>query len=578
VRPLDPRLVRLARAARWHLATCVALGVASAALVITQAHLLAAGVARVVERSVGAGALAGLLVALTAVVAARAVVAGLTEAASQRAAAGVKSELRHALVVHATRLGPGGEGAAQRAEVATLAVDGLDDLDPYFSRYLPQLALAAVVPPAVIVTMVLADLTSAVIVVLTVPLIPVFMVLIGLATEAATAKRWRALARLSHHFLDVATGLPTLKAFGRGRAQVETVRRITDDYRTTTMATLRVAFLSSLVLELLATLSVALVAVSVGLRLVHGDLELETGLLVIILAPEAYLPIREVGTRFHAAADGVAASDRVFAILDMPVAMGGEITDVPDLRDGGELRATGVAITHAGRDGFAPGPVDLHVRVGEVVALVGPSGAGKTSLLAAVLGTAPVAAGAITVAGGGRTVPLAELDRAAWRRQLTWVDQSPFLVDGMVADNVRVAAPDATDVEVRAALDAMDLGSLPLDRPVGERGRLLSAGERRRVALARAALRDAPLVLLDEPTAGLDADSEATVVAAIRRLAADRAVLVAAHRPTAIAAADRVILVSAVEAEGAPLMTTTQHGSEAGLDELPTSRHGEARA
>ena len=310
MKPLDPRLVRLARAARWHLAACGALGVASAALVRTQAHLLAAGVARVVERSVGAGALASLLAALVAGVAARAVVVGLTEAASQRAAAGVKSELRHALVAHTTRLGPGAEGSAHRGEVATLSVDGLDDLDPYFSRYLPQLALAAIVPPAVIVTMLLADLTSAVIVVLPGPLIPVFMVLIGRATEAATAKRWKALARLSHHFLDVATGLPTLKAFGRGKAQVEGVRQVTDDYRTTTMATLRVAFLSSLVLELLATLSVALVAVSVGLRLVHGDLDLETGLLVIILAPEAYLPIREVGARFHAAAPGERARRR----------------------------------------------------------------------------------------------------------------------------------------------------------------------------------------------------------------------------------------------------------------------------
>lgn len=272
MKPLDPRLVRQAGPARRHIVACVGLGAATAVLVLIQAQLLATGIARVVEHSVGAGALGGLLVGLGGVVAGRAVIGWATEVVSQRSAAAVKSELRRKVVAHVAARGPSALDGGSRAEVATLAGGGLDALDGYFSRYLPQLVLAVIVPAVVVARLLVADLTSALIVVLTVPLIPVFMVLVGQATETTTARRWDALGRLSHHFFDVVTGLPTLKAFGRGKAQAAAVRRITDEYRATTMATLRVAFLSSLVLELLATLSVALVAVGVGLRLVDGRL------------------------------------------------------------------------------------------------------------------------------------------------------------------------------------------------------------------------------------------------------------------------------------------------------------------
>lgn len=545
MKPLDPRLLRHARAARWHVVATVVLGTATGALVLVQAQLLATGIARVVDEGVGASAIATVLVGLAFVVAGRAALAWLTEVASHRSAAAVKSQLRQSLVRQAAALGPAGRHRADRAEVATLAVDGLDALDGYFSRYLPQLALAVTVPSLVILRLAQVDLTTALIVVLTVPLIPVFMVLIGKATQAATARRWRALARLSHHFLDVVSGLPTLKAFGRGKAQADAVRRVTGEYRTATMATLRVAFLSSLVLELLATLSVALVAVSVGLRLVDGDVGLETGLLAIILAPEAYLPIREVGVRFHAAADGLAAADRAFAIIEAPVHRGGTDTDVPDVRDGGGLHVRAARITHSGRDGAAPDGVDLDAAPGEVVALVGPSGVGKTSLLSAILGTTPLDDGSIVVTGGGRSVELGALDLAAWRRNVAWLDQSPYLFPGTVADNVRLADATASDAAVRHALDVVGLDRIELGRPVGEGGTGLSSGERRRVALARAVLRDAPVVLLDEPTAGLDEHTEALVLAAIRRVAQRSVVVMAAHRPAAIAAADRVVTLSA---------------------------------
>lgn len=563
MRPVDPRLLHHAGAARRHIAACVVLGVVAGGLVLAQAELLATGVARVVERAAGVDEIVTILVLLGLVELARALVSGLTESASQRSAAAVKHQLRSQVVAHAAELGPAlPEGG--RAEVATLAGEGLDGLDAYFSRYLPQLVLAAVVPAMVIVRLLTADLTAAVTVMLTVPLIPVFMVLVGMATEAATTRRWAALSRLSHHFLDVVEGLPTLTAFGRGRAQADSVRRVTDDYRRTTMATLRLAFTSSLVLELLATLSVALVAVGVGLRLVDGSLDLRTGLLVIVLAPEAYLPIREVGVRFHAAADGIAASDRVFALLDTPLTTSGSRRAVPDLRSGGRLVVDGASIEHTGRALHAPSRASLDVGVGEVVAVVGPSGVGKSSLLAAVLGAAPLAAGRVTVSGGGDVVEVAALDRSSWHRRLAWVDQSPYMATGTVADNVRLADPSAGDDVVRAALDRAGLELMPLDRRVGEGGAGLSAGERRRVGLARAALRDAPLVLLDEPTAGLDHETEELVLAGIRRLAERSAVLMATHRPAAIAMADRVVSLASTPLDAAESREPTGAGSSAG--------------
>jgi ATP-binding cassette, subfamily C, bacterial CydCD len=508
--------------------------------------VLATAIARVVERSATLESITRLLLVLAAVVGGRAAVAAATEAVSQRSAVAVKSELRRKLVDHAARLGP---AAPDRARVTTLAVDGLDGLDLYFSRYIPQVALAAVVPVVVIIRLFAADPLSAVIVVLTVPLIPIFMVLIGKATEVVTARRWRTLTRLAHHFLDVVSGLTTLKAFGRAKAQVGSVRGITDDYRRTTMATLRVAFLSALVLELAATLSVALVAVSVGLRLVEGHLDLTTGLLAIILAPEAYFPIREVAARFHAAADGIAAADALFEVLDTPLAPSGTVTEVPDLRDGARLVVEDAGIVHRGRDTTAPAGVSFDIGCGELVAVVGPSGAGKTSLLSAILGVMPLSSGQISLELNGRRLDIADLDRTSWQKHIAWVDQSPYLFVGSLADNVRLADRAASDTDVRAALDEAGLADMPLDRIVGEGGIGLSAGEKRRVALARAILRRASLVLLDEPTAGLDAATEALVMGSIRRLADHSAVLMAAHRPGAVAMADRIVAVVATAAD-----------------------------
>lgn len=545
MKPLDPRLLRYAQATRVHLATSVVLGLITATLVIVQAELLSRGIAEMVSAGAQRRALTSVLLGLGLVIAGRVMVAWVQDSASRRSAATVKSQLRSRLVAHAASLGP--DATATRAEVATLTTRGIDALDDYFGSYLPQLVLAVIVPIAVLARLLAADLTATITVALTLPLIPVFMILVGRATEAANAKRWDALSRLSHHFFDVIAGLQTLKIFGRATAQPESVRRTTDTYRTTTMATLRVAFLSSLVLELIATLSVALVAVGIGVRLVDGGVGLRTGLLVIILAPEAYAPLRQVGARYHAAAEGLAAAERTFAVLEIDVRSPGGRAEVPDMRVDGAIRVRGLGVSHAGRNGYAPDSAHLDAHLGRIVAVTGPSGVGKTTLLSVLLGVGRADSGTVEIVGGGRREQLSDLDIDQWRAHLAWVDQSPYLFAGTIADNVRLAVPDADDARVRAALDAAGLSAMDAGLTVGEGGRTLSAGERRRVAIARAVLRDAAVVLLDEPTAGLDADTEREVLASVRRLATNSIVIMVSHRPAAIAIADDTIELRAGE-------------------------------
>ena len=539
MRPVDPRLLRRARASAAYLMVCVALGVLTAGLVLAQAGLLAHGIAAAFMGGADLADLRSTLGWLAVVFLARAVLAWGSEAAAHRASATVKSQLRTQLLQHAVQLGPRWLAGRRSAELAALATRGVDALDGYFSRYLPQLVLAVIVPVAVLLRMAPADLLAALTVLVTLPLIPLFMVLIGLATKANARHRWRALASLAHYFLDVVAGLPTLKVFGRAKDQARRIRLVTDDYRRETLRTLRVAFMSSLVLELLASLAVALVAVGVGLRLVSGSLDLETALLVLILAPEAFLPIRQVGTHYHASAEGMAAAEEVFTVLDSPLPPAGTRTDLPDLRSG-ELRVEGVSVVHAGRDLTAPDRVDLVLRAGEVVALAGPSGTGKTTLVHVLLGLVRPDAGRVLLVSGGHAVDLRDLDPAHWRAQVAWVAQEPYVVPGTLEDNVRLGAPEASAEAVSDALRLAGL-DLPAQTPVGERGAGLSVGQRRRMALARAFIRDAPVLLLDEPTAGLDPATEADVLAVVRAQSPGRIVLVVAHRPSVLAAADRVV-------------------------------------
>ena len=533
------RLLAAGRVAGVGLGAAVALGVASALLAVAQAALLARCIAGALFGGEDAALLAVPLVGLAAILVTRAVLAWLTEIAAQRISGSVKRDLRSRLLSRAVSAGPRWSAGQASGEVVLLATRGLDALDGYYGRYLPQLGLAVTVPPVVVACLFAVDVVAGLTVLLTVPLIPVFMILIGRMSSAHRARRWATLARLAHRFTDVVAGLPTLRAYGRAAAQVEILRRITDTYRTATMATLRVAFLSALVLELLATISVALVAVGIGLRLAVGGMTLEVGLFALILAPEAYLPLRRLGAEFHASEEGISAATAAFAIIDAPEAPRGGGAQPPE--GPLELLVEDLWVAQPGRDVAAPAGASLVVRPGEVVAVTGPSGAGKSTLLAVVLGLLEPSAGRICVRGpDGDAVDVRDLDADAWRGCVAWVPQAPYLFAGTVSENVRLGVPDADDATVAAALAAVGLGDVVPSLLLGERGRGLSSGQRRRVGIARALVRRARVMLLDEPTAGLDGAAEAAVLAAVRAEAdLGAAVLLVAHRPGAVAGADR---------------------------------------
>jgi ATP-binding cassette, subfamily C, bacterial CydD len=544
VRALDPRLVRRARPVRVLLALDVALGIATALLVVVQATLLARVVARAFHGA-SLRALAVDLALLALAFAARGALAWGFEVAGAHAATNVLSDLRLELVHRRLEAQPAALDGVDAGEVAAAAVQGVDGLAAYFGRYLPQVVLACVVPVVVLAWVGVADAVSALVMLATLPLVPVFMWLIGRYTEERTRERWLSLQLLSSHFLDVVRGLPTLKLLNRSRAQAEKIGDVGERYRSATIGTLRVSFLSGSVLELAATLGVALVAVTIGVRLVGGTLGLEAGLTVLVLAPELYLPLRQLGAQFHASADGLAVADRMLTLLNSPpevaaaaVRRAPSPTHVP-------VRFEHVSFAYPSRPGLVLDELDLELLPRETVALVGESGAGKSTVASLLLRLAEPSAGHITVGG----IDLADCDADGWRRHLAWVPQQPTIFRGTVADNIRLARADASDDEVRAAarLAGADtfVRALPAgyETTVGDGGRPLSAGERRRIALARAFVRDASLVVLDEPTADLDAESATIVSGAVEWLCGNRTVLLIAHRPELARCADRVVVL-----------------------------------
>ncbi len=550
MKAVDPRLLRHARAAKSYLVVTVLLGLAVTGLILAQAALLAHALATA-ALGTGATALAGTLVLLLGVVAARGAAAYGGEAAALRAAARVKSQLRRKLIGHCLRLGPAWAGGQQPGGIAVLATRGLDGLDPYFARYLPQLVLSVLVPAAVLATVTATDWISGLVIAVTLPLIPLFAVLVGLHTKAQTRRQWRLLAQLSGHFLDVVQGLPTLKAFGRAKAQEQVIATVTEQHRSTAMATLRVAFLSALVLELSAALATALVAVETGLRLLYGHMPYQTALLVLLLTPEAYLPLRAVAAQFHASAEGNAAAESVFQILDTPLpSQGGKTaarlagpgTSVPDLRSATKSlgRVTGA---YPGRGHPAQAQLSLTISPGELIMLTGPSGAGKTTLLRLLLRFIEPTSGTVCVGG----TDLAAVPVDPWRARIAWVPQHPWLFPGSVADNIALGQPAAARAAIedaaRLAGAAAFIESLPrgYDTLLGERAAQLSAGQRQQLALARAFLRDAPLLLLDEPTAHLAPAAAGAIGGVISGPLAGRTIIMATHRFSAIAGASQVI-------------------------------------
>ncbi|PPG64905.1 thiol reductant ABC exporter subunit CydD [Rathayibacter sp. AY2B7] len=532
MKPLDPRLLRYARAARVFLLLGGALALARTLAIVAFAWLVAQLVAGAVDGR-SADDLAPLLAALLAVVAARAALAWATEVNAVRGGAGAKAQLRQAVLAALVELGPAGRSEGGSGGVVALLGGGLDSLDGYFARYLPQLIATAVATPLLTLVVFLADPLSAVFLVVTLPLIPVFMVLIGWATQAVQARQWERLQALASGFVDTVGGLATLKIFGRAERQATRIRALTEDYRVHTMKVLRVTFVSGFVLELAGSLSVALVAVSIGLRLVDGSLGLAVGLFVLVLAPDVFLPVRQVGAEFHAAADGVQAADRAFAVLERAASLPPRGT-APAATGALELR--GLAVDD-GR-GRTLAPVDAVLPVGSITVVTGPSGSGKSTLLAALAGFVPFS-GTLLLGGS----PVADL-----RSTLAWAGQRPDLLPGSVASAVGLGAlsPDPERVRRALAIAAVDVDP---ERRLDAEGTGLSGGQSARVAVARAVHRllerGCAVLALDEPTAALDEESERALLAGLRTLAeSGTIVVVASHRPATVAAADAVIALA----------------------------------
>jgi thiol reductant ABC exporter CydD subunit len=543
---------------RRYLAVAVAVGVGSTVCVVIQATLLGLIIQRVVVGHDTLRATAPLIVGLAAAFMGRAVLAWVGELAAHRTSAQVTSTLRRQLLLRAIARGPSWLTGERTGELTSSATQGIDALDTYFARYLPTAVLAALAPILLLAWVGWSDWPSFVVLAVTVSAVPVFMILLGLEANRHATERWAQLSGLAATFYDLLQGMATLRAFGRvhdGRATLEATN---EQYRVSTMTTLRVAFLSSLALELLASVGTALVALFLGLRLLDGSVHLGTALAVLVLAPEVYLPLRRAGAEFHASAEGQAAAERILDILDEdePVVQAPTATaaapaapaaPAPSCATPDLLRSpivlSGVRLRYPERTIPTLDGADLVIAPGEHLVVIGESGSGKSTLLSLLLGFVEVQAGSLRI--GGRH--LSSLSMREWRRQIAWVPQHPYLISGSIADNLRIGDPGAGLAALTRSCELSGLSELVTRLPhglhtmVGEGGLTLSAGERQRIALGRALLRDAPLVLLDEPTAHLDADRELALRTSLSPWLEDRTVVVAAHRHGLVGRVDRTL-------------------------------------
>ncbi|QIG39863.1 thiol reductant ABC exporter subunit CydD [Microbacterium sp. 4R-513] len=543
--PVDPRLLKYAGASRGFFLAVAVIAVCQTLVIIAFAWLMTSAIVGAVE-GMPLSALAPTLGLLAAVVAVRAVLLWARDSVAARAAAQVELQLRDTLVGAVGVLGPEWTERHNSAQLAVTAGRGLAALEAYFGRYLPQLVQTVIATPILVAVMWWQDWISGLTVLLTLPLIPVFMVLIGLATRTVQQRQWKTLHQLAARFSDTVQGLSTLKVFGRQHRAAASIASVTERYRTETMKVLRVSFLSGFALEFLASISVAIVAVSIGFRLLDGSLALMVGLFVLLLAPEAYLPLRQVGVQFHAAAEGIAATDDVFAVLDAAAPRRPSTPPSADPAKGprtgmhataapGILTLEGVRVRRGER--LLP-PIDLVVRPGEVALLEGPSGSGKSSVLAALRGAAGFEG---TAAYGGRDVR--DLVPSGW---LAWAGQRPGLVAGPIGANVALGDPVPDAAVIRRALELAGAGDLDPEAELGVQGAGLSGGQAQRVAVARAFYRHlrgfAPVVALDEPSSALDTRTEARLWASVRLLAdAGAAVVLVSHRVSARTIADAVV-------------------------------------
>ncbi len=478
----------------------------------------------------------------------RAVAMRLRDAFSAAASGEVRWRLRQRLLAAVERRGPVWAGGERSGELATSLGEGVDQLDAYFSQFLPAAALAVLAPLLILLYVLPVDLLTALVFALTAPFIPLFMVLIGRLADHLAKKQYQSLTLLGAHFLDSLQGLYTLQLFGRSRQQEARVESAARLFGETTMQVLRVAFLSALALELLATISTAVVAVEVGLRLLYNTIPFEQALFVLILAPEFYLPLRNLGSSFHAGMSGVVAADRLFELLDETgdAASAASAIRLPRQAEAiFPIRFEAVSYTYPGRQAAALRELSFELCEGENLAVAGPSGAGKSTLVALLLRFIEAQGGSITVAGR----PLAEWERSAWLAGVSWVPQTPYLINGTLAENLRLARADASDEQLLTALRAAGLADWLAEQPerlrlrLGEQGSRLSGGQAQRLAIARAFLKDAPLLFLDEPTASLDPETARQLQQALGELRRGRTVITVAHRLESLRAADRVLVL-----------------------------------
>ena len=543
---MNRELLRQVGPARVFLGTTVALGVLVAVATIFQMVLLAKVVNRVFVEGAGLGDVGTPLLLLLAASVVRSALLWVREVAAQRGAVRVKSELRGRLFGHVLRLGPAYAKGERTGELATTATEGIEKLDAYFARYLPQTVLSLLVPLLIAVYVFPIDWSSAVLLLATAPVIPVMMILVGSYAEEHMERQWTALSRLGAGFLDAVQGLRTLKVFGRSEDATEKVAAASEEFRGRTMKVLRYAFLSGFVLEFMTAMAIALVAVTLGVRVVSGNMPFEEAFVVLLLAPEFYKPLRELGVHRHAGMEGSAAADRIFEILNTPAPVsGGAGPAAPTPREGLTIEFSGVGYSYPESGRRALSDLTLTLEAGTRTALVGRSGSGKSTLVNLLLRFMDPEDGEILANG----VRVADLPVETWRESLALVPQRPHLFYGSVLENIRLARPQASSEEVERAAElagaAGFIRDLPegYETPIGERGARLSGGEAQRLAIARAFLKDAPVLVMDEPTSSLDPESEREIRAALERLARGRTVLVIAHRLNTVHGADRIAVL-----------------------------------
>jgi thiol reductant ABC exporter CydD subunit len=545
------RLLTLARSSGFMLTLTIALGWGGGILTIVQAWFLARVVNDVFLGGQTREAVLPLIGILLGALLLKSAFVWGADVSANAVAQTIKTDLRARLLKHLAALGPAYTGGERTGELSTAAVEGIEQLDAYFSQYLPAIVLAASIPLTILLVVFPIDLLTGIVFILTAPLIPFFMVMIGKAAEALTKRQYSSLSRLSSHFFDVLQGLTTLKILGQARGQAQVIGQFSERYRDMTMQVLRVTFLSALALELLATISVAIVAVEIGFRLLYRNMEFLPAFFLLVLAPDFYQPLRNLGLRFHAGMSGVTAATRIYEILDTPVSgvryqKSGETPTQPNLTPD-TLTLDTITYTYPSRQSPAIEDISLEIPSGKMTALIGPSGSGKSTLASLLLRFIEPQRGQILV---GET-PLAQIPPDLWREQIAWVPQNPYLFSDSLANNLRLAKPDAPESDLRAACRRAGLeefiAELPegLETQIGERGARLSGGQAQRLALARAFLKDAPLLILDEPTSSLDPALESQLEAAVRALTRNRTVLVIAHRLATIRQADQLIVLEA---------------------------------